>query len=209
VSINARPTAREMSIAIISLLLVLGGAFIAAQLTLNREPPSFPLASPCPELPCNMTPFLESQRLDLNRTFFTAWTALILITPALLYVLVQANLRSCGQVLASFLDCQLHCFLVHFYWSVFVMFGGDWSRIFDKVENGRRVTVPVFDTIFTLWWGIDVLLAWLIPSEKWLIQIQRVLVHISAFVLFLLGSVKEGELNGSNGKPVLSVLLES
>ena len=204
---KGRPTAKEMSIAIICLLLVLGGAFIAAQLTINWEPPLFSLSPPCPELPCNRTPFLESQRLDLNRTFFTAWAALILIIPALCTFWFRLTSEAAAKYWRAFWTISFVAFLVHFYWSVFVMFGGDWSRIFDKVENGRRVTVPVFDTIFTVWWGIDVLLAWLIPSEKGLIRIQRVLVHISAFVLFLLGSVKEGELNGSNCKPICSVAL--
>ena len=206
-STKARPTAKQMSIAIICLLLVLGGAFIAAQITLNREPPLFSLAPPCPELPCNTTPFSESQRLDLNRTFFTAWAALILITPALCTFWFRRTSEVAARYWLAFWTISFIAFLVHFYWSVFVMFGGEWSRIFSKVENGGRVTAPVFDTIFTVWWGIDVLLAWLIPSEKGLIRIQRVLVHISAFVLFLLGSVKEGELNGSYGKPVWSVAL--
>jgi hypothetical protein len=73
------------------------------------------------------------------------------------------------------------------------MFGADWGRIFDKVANGRRVSAPLFDTVFTVWWGLDVLLAWLILSEKGLLRVQRVLVHISAFALFLLGSAVEGE----------------
>lgn len=50
---KVRPTAKEMSMAIVCLLLVLGGAFIAAQLTLYREPPLFSLSPPCLELPCN------------------------------------------------------------------------------------------------------------------------------------------------------------
>jgi hypothetical protein len=203
---SRRTTAKEMSLAIISLLLVLGGAFIAAQLTIDWQPPLFSLSPPCPKLPCNPTPFVESQRLDLNRTFFTAWAALILIIPALCTFWFRQTSEAARYWLA-FWTVSFVAFLVHFYWSVFIMFGGEWSRIFDKVENGRRVTVPVFDTIFTVWWGMDVLLAWLIASENRLIRIQRVLVHISAFVLFLLGSVKEGELNGSNGKPAWSVAL--
>jgi hypothetical protein len=203
-SIKVRPTAKEMSIAVICLLLMLGGAFIAAQLILDRVPPLFSLSPPCPQC---AKPFIESQRLNLNRTFFTAWATLILVTPALCTFWFRRVSESAAKYWLAFWTVSFIAFLVHFYWSVFIMFGGEWNIILDKVKNGGRVTAPLFDTIFTVWWGIDVLLAWLIASEKGLIRIQRVLVHLSAFVLFFLGSVKEGELNGSGGKPIWSVAI--
>lgn len=191
---RSRPTARELSIAMLSLVIVLGAAFMAASFIQHI----FSLAPPCqPNEPCNPTPFLESQRLDLHRTFFTAWAALILVTPALCTFWFRRISAAAARYWLAFWTVSFLAFLVHFYWSVFIMFGADWSRIFDKVANGRRVSAPVFDTVFTVWWGLDVLLAWLGTSEKGLIRIQRLLVHLSAFTLFFLGSAKEGELPAS------------
>ncbi len=186
---HVRPTTRELSLAMLCLVVVLGGAFVAA--SFNQH--VFSLAPPCPKLPCNPTPFPESQRLDLHRTFFTAWAALILVTPALCTFWFRRTSAAAARYWLAFWTVSFLAFLVHFYWSVFIMFGADWGRIFDKVENGRRVSAPVFDTAFTVWWGLDVLLAWLITSEKGLLRVQRVLVHVAAFVLFLLGSAVEGE----------------
>jgi hypothetical protein len=178
-----------MSLAVVCLVLAVGGAFIAA--SLKRD--LFLLTPPCPELPCNMTPFAESQRLDLHRTFFTAWAALILAIPALCTFWFRRTSESASRYWLAFWTVSFVAFLVHFYWSVFVIFDGDWNRIFDKVANGRRVTLPRFDTLFTVWWGIDVLLAWLITSEKVWIRIQRIILHLAAFGLFFAGSFLEGE----------------
>ena len=184
-----RPTARELSIAMLALVVVLGGAFVAASLKQDV----FMLAPPCPKLPCNPAPFLESQRLDLHRTFFTAWAALILATPALCTFWFRHTSAAAAKYWLAFWTASFLAFLVHFYWAAFILFGEDWARIFDKVANGRRVTLPVFDTLFTVWWGVDVLHAWLGKSENRFIRVQRVLVHVSAFALFVFATAREGE----------------
>jgi hypothetical protein len=191
-----RPTTRELLIATVCFAVVLGGAFIAASFIHDM----FSLAPPCNKnIPCNRTPFDESQRLDLHRTFFTAWAALILATPALCTFWFRRISQSAARYWLAFWTVSFVAFLVHFYWSVFVIFNGDWSRIFSVTENGHRVSVPIPDTIFTVWWGIDVLLAWLVPTEGGLIRIERIIVHVAAVVLFFAGSALEGETTSSKG----------
>ena len=187
-----RPSAREMLIAVICLVIVLGGAFLTASLTLEKK--VFSLIPP-PEktAPTNVpvSPDIqETQRLDLHRTFFTAWAALILVTPALCAFLFRRSSRSAAGFWLAFWTVSFIAFLVHFYWAVVVIFGNDWRLIF----NTTRVSAALPDTIFTVWWGLDVLLAWLIQSEGFLIRIQRVLVHLFAFVLFFAGSAVQGEI---------------
>lgn len=185
---TARPTAREMLIAIICLVLALGGAFLAASLTQGKD--VFWLVPPSPH---NTAPniFQETQRLDLHRTFFTAWAALILVAPALCAFLFRRSSASADRYWLAFWTVGFMAFLVHFYWAAVVMFGNDWVRI--RQATGR-VSAAVPDTIVTVWWGLDVLLAWLLRSERLLIRIERALVHLFVFVLFFLGSAKEGEL---------------
>jgi hypothetical protein len=181
-----RPTAKEFLIAAICLVVVLGGAFLAASLT--RDNPIFTLSPPGGN---EADVFLDTQRLDLHRTFFTAWAALILVTPALCTFLFRRSSESAARYWLAFWTVSFIAFLVHFYWAVFVMFGDDWHRI---LQAKARVSAPIPDTIVTVWWGLDVLLAWVIKSERLWIRIQRVLVHLAIFVLFFLGSAKEGEL---------------
>jgi hypothetical protein len=186
----ARPTAKELMIALVCLIVLLGGAFIAASYIQDI----FRLTPPCNKpLPCNRTPFEESKRLDLHRTFFTAWAALILVTPALCTFWFRRTSETAARYWLAFWTVSFVAFLVHFYWAAFVMFDGDWSRINSVVENGHRVSQPIPDTIFTVLWGIDVLLAWLIRSEKVWIRIPRIIIHLAALGFFFIGSTIEGE----------------
>jgi hypothetical protein len=176
-----------MLIAVICLGLTLGGAFLAASLTQGTD--FFSLVQPPPH---DTAPniFQETQRLDLHRTFFTAWAALLLVTPALCAFLFRRSSASADRYSLAFWTVSLIAFLVHFYWAVFVMFGNDWARI---GQATGRVSAPVPDTIVTVWWGLDVLAAWLLRSERLLIRIERAFIHLFVFVLFFLGSAMQGE----------------
>ena len=199
-SLRVRLRAREMLIATACLVLVLGGAFLAASLTQSRE--IFSLSPPAGGAP----DISAERRIELHRTFFTAWAALVLVTPALCTFLFRRTSERAARYWLAFWTVSYIAFLVHFYWAVSVFFGNDWNRILHN--NRMRVSAPIPDTIFAVWWGLDVLLAWLRRrSEALWIRIQRALIHLAAFVLFFLGSVKEGELNGRDGKPFWSVAL--
>lgn len=187
-----RPTARQMLVAVICLVIVVGGAFLAASLTQEKKifslsPPAEENAPPNVPVPADIQ---ETQRLDLHRTFFTAWAALILVTPALCTFLFRRTSKSSAGYWLAFWTVSLVAFLIHFYWAVVVIFENDWHRIF----NTTRVSAAPPDTVFTVWWVIDVLLAWLIQSEGIFVRIQRAVVHAGAFVLFFAGSAIEGEI---------------
>lgn len=187
-----RPTARQMLTAVICLVVVLGGAFLTASLTQDKaifslSPPAGKKAPPNVQVPPDMS---ETQRLDLHRTFFTAWAALILVTPAFCTFLFRHSSKSAAGYWLAFWTVSFIAFLIHFYWAVVVVFGSDWNRIL----NTTRVSAALPDTIFTIWWGVDVLLAWLIQSEGVVVRIQRVLVHVFGFILFFAGSALEGEI---------------
>src|ERR1044071_477762 len=117
-----RPTAKEMLIAVACLVLVLGGAFLAASLTQSMD--VFRLVPPPPD---DSAPniFQEAQRLHLHRTFFTAWAALILVTPALCTFIFRRSSESAARYWLAFWTVSFIAFLVHFYWAVSVMFGND------------------------------------------------------------------------------------
>ena len=173
-----RPTARQLLIAAVSLIVVLAAAFIAASAT--QHEPIFSLSND----------IAESQRLDLNRTFFTAWAAILLIIPALCAFPFRSSSPSAAGYWLAFWTAGFLAFAVHFYWGVVVIFGGHWSRI----AHTTRVSAPVVDTVFTIWWGLDVLLAWTVRTRKLLIEIERTIVYLLAIALFFAGSALEGEI---------------
>ena len=61
-------------------------------------------------------------------------------------------------------------------------------------DAGQR---PRLDTVFAVWWVVDVLLAWFYRSDALWVRAQRVLVHLLAFILFFMGAAREGELAAS------------
>lgn len=189
---TVRPTAGQLAVAVISLAVALGGAFLAASLTQHEpifslSPPRAKAAPPDVPVPPDTR---ESQRLDLHRTFFTAWAALLLAAPAFCTFLFRRSSPAAAGYWLAFWTVGLVAFLVHFYWAVAVIFGNDWGRIM----NTTRVSAALPDVVFTAWWVLDVLLAWLLRSEGLLVRAQRLLVHLFGFALFFAGAALEGEI---------------
>ena len=181
------PNRRTVLLAILLLAIGLASAFAAAWL--SRDATIFSLA-PAPGKPPDM---LASQRLDLHRTFFTIWVALLLVMPALCLFPFRRRSELAARYWLAFWTVALAAFCVHFYWAVVVIFGNDWKRIMST----PRVSAPVLDTVFALWWCVDVAIAWLIRSEAAWVRVERTLVHVLAFVLFFMGAAREGELLAS------------
>lgn len=186
-----RTTVRQWTIAGFCLVIVLGGAFVGAFAT--RHDPIFSLSPPPAEggirgaAPADIP---EARRLDLHRTFFTAWAALLLAIPALCFFPFRRSSSTLGGYWLVFWTVSLLAFVVHLYWAIFVIFDGDWSRI----TSSTRVSAARIDTVFAIWWAVDVLLAWLLRSENRLVTAQRAIVHLAALVLFVAGSALEGEI---------------
>ena len=178
------PTPQERWVAVLSLVFLLAAAFVGAWYTQDQA-----LFSLLP--PGGGSPDMQAaQRLDLHRTFFTVWAALLLVIPALCLFPFRRRWAWAARNWLAFWTVALLAFLVHFYWAVEVIFGHDWGRI----SHTTRVSAPVLDTVFTLWWVMDVALAWLHRRPARWIEVQRVLVHVLAFVLFFMGAAREGEL---------------
>lgn len=134
------------------------------------------------------------QRFDLHFTFFTIWSALLLVIPALCLLPFRSRSAFAAQWWLAFWTASLIAFAIHFYWAVQVIFGGDWARIL----HTPRVTAPRLDTVFAIWWCADVLIAWLLRSEAVWVRVQRIGVHLLAFLLFFMGAAREGELLASH-----------
>jgi len=180
----------QLTIAAVCLIIAVAAAFVSANAT--RNDPIFSLSPPVKDTaPHSVVPDVpEARRLDLHRTFFTAWAALLLVTPALcLFPFRRSSAKAAGYWLAFWTASYL-AFLIHLYWAIFVIFGGDWARI----SNSPRVSAPVIDIVFAAWWGVDLLLAWAVRDDKSLVKFERVLIYLMAIALFIAGSAIEGEI---------------
>lgn len=173
-------------------VLALTGTFLAAAFAgawWTRELPLFSLTPPDGG-PADVT---EGMRLHLHLTFFTIWASLILVTPALaLFPAIRQSGRA-FEAWRVFWTASLLVFAVHFFWATVIIFGNDWSRILDT----PRVSAPRLDTVFAIWWVVDVALAWALRSDAWWLRVQRLGVHLLAFILFFMGAAREGELVAS------------
>jgi hypothetical protein len=182
-----RPGPRPLMAALLALVALLALAFAGAWW--SREMALFSLQPPGGGT-ADMTP---AQRPDLHRTFFTIWVSLVLVMPALALVFFRRRSALAGEYWLAFWTAALLAFAVHFYWAVVVIFGNDWSRIL----NTARVSAPRLDTLFAVWWVLDVLIAWTLRCESAWVRAQRAGVHLLAFVLFFMGAAREGELPAS------------
>lgn len=133
---------------------------------------------------------LPAQREDLHRTFFTIWASLLLAAPALALLPLTARSEFAARAWRICWTASLLVFVVHFWWAVVVVFGNDWSRVL----HTPRVSAPRLDTAFAVWWCVDVVLAWSMPPDRRWVRVQRIGVHLLAFVLFFMGAAREGEL---------------
>jgi hypothetical protein len=185
--LDLRPTRKDWAWAVGALLFLLVAAFAAASFT--QDKPIFSLLPPGGGAP----DMLPEQRLDLHRTFFTIWAALLLVIPALSFFPLKAQSPLASRLWQAFWTVALVAFLVHFYWAVGVIYGFDW----DRIRHTTRVSAPILDTVFALWWVVDVVLLWKIRQPARWIEVQRVVVHILAFILFFMGAAREGELEMS------------
>jgi hypothetical protein len=138
--------------------------------------------------------FQQSQQSvphDLNfyRVFYSIAVTIILVIPAFSTFILQRQ-SGPGKSWRNFWTCSLAAFFVHLYWAIFGMMRGDFSKIFHSPD---LVSSPIPDTILTLWWLADVVLAWTLPAGIRWIRLQRGLIHVLMFFAFIVAAIPQGE----------------
>jgi len=77
-------------------------------------------------------------------------------------------------------------YIIHLAVSMFWFFEGDFSAM----TSSTRVSAFWPGMVIVLWWGLDIALAG--TQAKW-VTVQRVMIHVLVFVLFVGGSAVKGE----------------
>jgi hypothetical protein len=119
------------------------------------------------------------------RLTFSVWVTMALLAPAIaLYLLPGGATRreSYRRLLWTF---AYLAFLVHFYYAVFVHYGGSLREVYH--EQGPLIATS--NLLVTGWWGLDVVLTWWhAESPKW-VRVQRAAFHGLLQVAFFMASV--------------------
>jgi hypothetical protein len=132
-------------------------------------------------------PIIPAHSVVYYRVIFTIWATLLLLTPALCFH-VFSTAGTPNSFWRAFWTFSYLAFLTHLYWSIFVMFQVNWVEIFHSQQGvatnpEKVVDHPGPDLFLAAWWGLDVVLAWLVNDYKW-VRVQRGAVHMLAFVMF-------------------------
>src|SRR5580704_7932812 len=122
------------------------------------------------------------------RVIFSIWATIFLLTPALCFHIFSRSSAANTYWRALWTAAYL-AFLVHIWWAVQGVCGGDSHVVFHS-----QVATPAFpecliehprpDFFLAAWWGLDVVLAWLVTDDiKWL-RGERGALHMLAFAMF-------------------------
>jgi len=133
-------------------------------------------------------PAAEAHTVGFYRVIFTIWVAVFLLTPALCFHIFSRS-NAPNSYWRAFWTFGFLALAVHIYWAAFALCGGNITTIFNsKVATQAHpecvVEHPGPDLFLLAWWGLDVLLAWLISDNiKW-VRVQRGALHMLAFSMF-------------------------
>lgn len=138
--------------------------------------------------PGETEPDAVGRELSLGLSAYTAWATLLLMIPAFIAVWMRNRSATAWSIWYAFWAASFVAYIVHLGISMFGFFGGD----FAWMTSSSRVSAFWPGMALALWWPIDL---WLARSDETrAIAIQRVALHIGAFVLFFGGSAVKGEL---------------
>jgi hypothetical protein len=134
-------------------------------------------------------------RQDLlhSRVIYTIWVSLGFLIPAVFLFFFPYGGRRREVYWLLTWSAALLAYLVHFYYTFGVMF--HWSL--KELYTAQRPIIATSNLIDTVWWTLDVALAWFVADRKW-IRVQRVLVHLYVPITFFVSAVviKHGFVRG-------------
>ena len=110
------------------------------------------------------------------RVIFTIWACIFLLTPALCFHIFSRS-DGTNSYWRAFWTFAFLALLVHLYWAYAGSCGHSADAVFHNDPKGPFpgciVEHPKPDLFLTAWWGLDVILAWLITDNiKW-VRVQR------------------------------------
>jgi hypothetical protein len=136
-------------------------------------------------LAASMLGGLAGDDADFLRTHATAWSMTLLATPALYIFASRFRRRPLGEWWRMFWSLGWLMNIVHFYFGLFHLHGGQPLTVFER--QGFLLAFTIF--FFTGLWGIDVVAAWLRPAWAPPYGFLDSATFVVAFLTFFISTV--------------------
>jgi hypothetical protein len=143
--------------------------------------------------------------LDYYRTVYTIWATVALVTPALCAFALPGDSARKGAIWLLFWSFAFAVYAVHAGYAYFGVYEGSFREFLD----GQGIFPAANNVVFTLWWALDLLLAWLYRGPAAWVQKQRIAAHVYIGGVFVVSTVilKHGFINVLGIILTLSILL--
>jgi hypothetical protein len=109
-----------------------------------------------------------------NRTVYTIWATTALITPALCAFALPGDSSRRHSLWLLFWTFSFLVYLVHIGYAVFTVYHGSGREII----AGQGIPGVIVNILFTIWWAMDLILAWFSSSDARWLRIERAAVHV-------------------------------
>jgi hypothetical protein len=131
--------------------------------------------------------------LGMARTVYSIWATAALVTPALCAFALPGNSDRIRNTWLLFWTFSLIAYLVHAGYAFFSVYEGSTKEFL----AGQGTAPAIINVIFTVWWTLDVLLAWFSRSDAGWLRVERIGAHIFVGLTFMVSTVflKHGFIN--------------
>ncbi len=123
--------------------------------------------------------------LPFQRMIYSVWASMALLIPALCLFWWPQRSSAQKNFWLMYWTFAYLLYMVHFYYAVMVHYHASIGEVFR--EQGTRIATSNF--IDTIWWGIDVLLAWTISTDPKWIRVERFALNVFLPLTFFVASV--------------------
>ena|ERR1043166_7667823 len=143
------------------------------------------MAPEAPQIIDNHRAVYTIEALVYYRAIYSIWLTIAFMIPALALYFLPGDSESKTNYWLLCWTFAFLAFLVHFYYTVGVVF--HWSLRDIYAKQGPIIATSNF--LDTAWWAFDLLLAWFVSSQANWIKVQRTLAHIYIPATFFVSAV--------------------
>jgi hypothetical protein len=143
--------------------------------------------------------------LGFALTVYTIWATAALVTPALCAFALPGNSERIRNAWLLFWTFSFITYVFHMGYAVLSVYHASMKEFL----AGQGVFPAIVNVVFTLWWALDVALAWFYHSDARWVRMERVAGHIFIGLTFVASTVflKHGFINVIGALLTLSVLI--
>ncbi len=128
------------------------------------------------------------ETLNYFFVIFSIAVTILFITPAFALFVLQGR-SGPSETWRNLYTFAYLSYLIHLYWAIFGMMGGNWRMMFGHPE---LVMNPRADILVTIWWTVDLALVWLVALDRPWLRLERGALQIILAVAFIAAAITHG-----------------